>query len=215
MMEEKHSTVRIGGKGQVGRLAAALCLCLALLAGCGEAKVPDVVDAPSVSVGKEGDVTVWQIGVFDREDYVLSELRAMAVEEAGRFNSARQKDAAVAVEKVEALEDGSNKVVVQYRFDGWDSCTAYLEEELFCGTVSEAALRGLGTGVTMKSVKDGAPLSEEELMQATDSYLIVTAMKANVYCPGKVTHISDGAAVNSDGSIDTSGAEGRTYILYK
>lgn len=198
-----------------GRIAAALCLCLIFLAGCGEAKVPDVVDVPSVSVGKEGDVTVWQVGVFDRDDYVLSELQAMAVEEAGRFNSSMQKEAAVAIEKVEELNDGSGKVVVTYRFDGWESCTAYLEEELFFGTMSEAVLRGFGSGITLKSVKDDAVLPEGQLMQDTDSNLLVTDMKANVYCPGKVTHISDGARVNPDGSVDTSGADGRIYILYR
>lgn len=218
-MMEKYGSGIFRGEGISlgrfhGRIAAVICLCLIFLTGCGEAKVPDVVDTPSVAVSKEGEVTVWQVGLFDKSDYILSELQSMAVEEAGRFNIAQGKESAVAVEKVEALEDGSGKVVVQYRFDGWVSCTAYLKEELFYGTVAESAMWGLGTGISLKSVKDGTPLSETELGQKSGSYLIVTDMKANVYCPGKVTHISEGAEVNQDGSIDTSGADGRVYILF-
>ncbi len=219
MMEKYGSSIFRGGgisPGRAhGRIAAAICLCLILLTSCGVAKVPEVVDTPSVAVSKEGEVTVWQVGLFDRTDYVVSELRTMAVEEAGRFNSARNQEAAVAVEKVEALEDGNGKVVVAYRFDGWESCTEYLEEELFYGTVAEGLQRGMDSSVSMKSVKDGAPLSGEQLAQEADSYVIITDMKANVYCPGKVSYISDGLAVNQDGSIDTSGADGKVYILFK
>ena len=73
--------------GKYGKLMAVICLCTLLLAGCGVAKVPDTVDKPSVAVNKEGEVTVWQVGLFDKAEYVLSELQAMATEEAGRFNS--------------------------------------------------------------------------------------------------------------------------------
>ncbi len=198
-----------------GRLAAALCICIVLLAGCGEAKVPDVVDTPSVAVSKEGEVTVWQVGLFDKADYVLTELQTMATQEAGQFNSAVGRNTAVAVDKVEALEDGSGKVVVAYRFDGWESATGFLEENLYFGTASEASMAGRTTGVSLESVKDGAPYSEEQLKQSADGHVVITDIKANIYCPGKVTHISPGASVNPDGSIDTSGVEGPVYILYR
>ncbi len=198
-----------------GRLAAALCLCIVFLSGCGEAKVPDIVDTPSVAVSKEGEVTVWQVGLFDKADYVLSELQAMATQEAAQFNSASGKASAVAVDKVEALEDGSGKVVVAYRFDGWESASGFLQEDFFSGTVAEAVTGGHIAGVAMKSVKDNTPFSEEQLGQTTDGYVVVTDIKANIYCPGKVSHISQGASVNSDGSIDTSGAEGPVCILYR
>ena len=80
-----------------GKLAAALCLCALFLVGCGGVKVPDIVDTPSVAVDKEGAVTVWQVGLFDKTDYVLSELQAMASAEAGQYNSSVGKSAAVAV----------------------------------------------------------------------------------------------------------------------
>ncbi|MCI9219395.1 MAG: hypothetical protein HFH94_06610 [Lachnospiraceae bacterium] len=200
--------------GKYGKLMAVICLCTLLLAGCGVAKVPDTVDKPSVAVNKEGEVTVWQVGLFDKAEYVLSELQAMATEEAGRFNSSVGKSAAVAVENVEALEDGSGKVVVAYRFDGWESASDFLEENLFFGGAADAALKGRTAGMAVKSVKDGSELSEDMLRTAEGSVLI-TDMKGNIYCPGKVTHISEGLTVNPDGSIDTSAAEGTVCILYQ
>ena len=74
-----------------------LCLCAVFLAGCGEAKVPDVIQAPTVAVAKEGTVEVWLLGDFDKNYYSVSELSDMALEEAGRFNAAKQKDSAVQV----------------------------------------------------------------------------------------------------------------------
>ena len=40
-------------------------------------------------------------------------------------------------------------------------------------------------------------------------------MKADIYCPGKVVYISEGAAVNGDGSVSSAEAEGLVYILIK
>lgn len=201
--------------GKLKSAAAFLCLCFVFLTGCGEAKVPDVIDAPTVSIGKKGQITVWQVGEFDRADYILSELKDMAVEEATQFNIAMQKNAAVAVESVEALQDGSGRVMVVYKFDGWESCGEFLEEDLFFGTVKEAALKGFNTNVSMKGAKDGAVFTGEQLKQSGDKYLVITDMKANIYCSGRVAYISGDAALNEDGSVDTSGVEGLAYILLK
>ena len=118
-------------------------------------------------------------------------------------------------EKVEALEDGSGKVVVAYRFDGWESASAFLEEEIFVGAALATAGEGRIDAAALKSVKDDAPLSEEQLMQDTGSSVLITDIKGNVYCPGKVTYISEGAFVNPDGSVNTSDTEGTVSILYQ
>lgn len=201
--------------GKLKSAAALLCLCFVFLTGCGEAKAPDGIDTPTVLVNKKGQITVWQVGEFDRADYILSELKDMAVAEAAQFNIAMQKNAAVAVESVEALPDGSGRVMVVYKFDGWESCGEFLEEDLFFGTVKEAVLKGFDTNVSMKSAKDGAIFTGEQLKQSGDKYLVITDIKANIYCSGKVAYISGDAVLNEDGSVDTSGVEGFAYILLK
>ena len=194
-----------------GRLAVLLCLCALFLGGCGGAKVPDVVEVPTVSVDKDGIITVWQIGECDKAYYNLAELSAMAESEAAQYNAEKGREGAVVLEKAEALDAG--KVMVVYRFDGWESCSDFCEEKLFFGTVQEAAQNGFDTDIAMKSVKDGAAPAAG-LLQETGK-LVVTGMKADIYCSGKVAYISEGAAVNGDGSIKSSGETELTYILLK
>ena len=91
---------------KIGKFAVSICLCMVLLTGCGGAKVPDVVDKPAVSVGGEGEVTVWQTGEFGEMYYNVAELAAMAEQEAADYNAEKGKEAAVTVEKVEALAGG-------------------------------------------------------------------------------------------------------------
>lgn len=201
--------------GKSRRLAAFLFLCVLFLAGCGNAKVPDSIEASTIAVGKKGEIRLWQVGEFDHEDYLVEELRAMAVEEAARFNLARQEDRAAAVEKVEVLEGG--RVIVEYRFERWESCTDFLDETVFYGTLKEAQQNGYDTRIVMelKSVKDGSLPEEGALEGWMSRFLVITDIKADVYCPGKVVYISDGAVLNEDGSVDTSGVEGVAYILLK
>lgn len=209
-------------KKKFGLLTALFCLCAMFLAGCGEAKLPDAIEAQTVFISAEGQITLWLVGDFSGEGYKLSELTAAAVEEVAEFNKNRLQGDVVAVEKVEALEDGSGRVAVTYKFGGWKSCTDFIGNEqfygtdrLFFGTVAEALEEGYGEKVIMKNVKDNTLYTDEQLKQAADRTLVVTDVKANIYCPGKVAYISDGAVLNEDGSVGTFGVEGLAYILLK
>lgn len=208
---------------KLGKLAAVLCLCVLFLAGCGEAKLPDVIDTQTISVNGDGKITIWLVGEFEDVDINVTELTAQAVEEVAQFNAEKGTGTdAVAVEKVEELSDSGRKVVVTYKFDGWKNCTDFIgnklfygNNELFYGTVEEALGEGYGSQVILKNVKDNTLLTEGQLKQETEKSMIVTDMKANVYCPGKVTYITDGAVLNEDGSVDTTSVEGLVYILLK
>ena len=69
-----------------------------------------------------------------------------------QFNSASGREAAVTVDKVEALEDGSGKVVVAYRFDGWESAAGFLEEELYASPAGPAQRYRMHTGPSVPDV---------------------------------------------------------------
>lgn len=200
---------------KIVRIMVHLCLCAVFLAGCGEAKLPDVIQAPTVAVTKEGTVEVWLLGDFDKSYYSISELSSMAQEEADRFNSAKQNSQAVVVKNVEAASGSAARVMVSYGFDSCASCEEFLGGKLFFGTVGEAVQRGYSMDVILRSVSDGALFTETQLQQAKDKYLIITDMKANIYCPRAVTHISNDALENQDGSINPSMVEGPVYILLK
>lgn len=195
--------------------AALSVLCAVSLAGCGGVKVPDEVREPSIAVSGRGQIDAWLVEDFAEDYYSLSELSDMAVKEAEEFNGSSKngRKAAVRVEKVSLLSDDSPKVVVRYRFDSWRSYTGFSDESLFYGTVDEALRRGYIGGAVLTDVTDGSPFSGESWKKALGRMLIVTNAKVNIYCPGRVTHVSGGARVNGDGSVDTRAAEGTVYIL--
>ena len=188
-----------------------------MMTGCGEARVPDTIDKPMISIAKSGEVTEYLVGAFSAKDYYsISELSSMAAEEAAQYNTANQTGTVtpVKMEKVEALEDGSGRVCIVYQYDSAESYTGFNEGSLFYGTVGEAASQGYDTGISLKS----AGSAEDRMLtgdQDADRQLIIAPPGVYVYCPGKVEYISENAVMSGDGSVDTTAAETPVYILLK
>lgn len=200
------------------RNGAIVCiLAVLMLAGCGEAKVPEVVSDTSLAVANDGTVTSYLVDKFDKEYYSISDLTAMAVGEAAEYNTEHQSGETIPlkVEKVEALSDGSNKVVVTHKYNSTETYEDYNEAVLFYGTVTEAVNAGYQMDIILKGVKDGAIYTEEQLLQNADKHLLITDAKAVIYCPKRVAYISDGAVYHEDGSVDASQAEGIVFLLMK
>ncbi len=192
-------------------------LVMFMLTGCGQAKLPDVIDVTSIVVTDNGEVTSYLVGEFDKEYYSLSELTAMAVSEAAEYNTEHQtgETVPVTVEKAEVLENDSDKVMLIYKYDSTESFMDFDENILFYGTVNEAADAGYDLDVILKNVKDGTLFSKDQLLQEADRYLLITDEKAKIYCPKKVTHVSDGAVYEENGSVDGTQTEEVIYILMK
>lgn len=203
------------------RFVALTCLLAAVLAGCGQTGVQEMVESVTISVDKNGEMTYYLIGEFDKDYYSLSELYAMAAEEAREFSKGAGEKQSVVVEKVEAPQENESRVQIVYRFGGYSSFNEFNQKfdknfgSFFYGTVEEAFSLGHVKEVQLKSVKDETTKTEEQLKQEGTKKLIVTNEKAVIYCPAKVTYISQGAVLNADGSIDTSAADGTVYILMK
>lgn len=199
-----------------GRLAAASLAVLLLVTSCGQAGGPDHPEGPALVLAGDGKVTAYLVGEFDKDYYSLDELETMAKEEAAAFGGAGEGGAApVSVEKVEAYADGSGRVIVTYGFDSTGSYEAFIGGQLFYGTVSEALLQGFARDVVLKSVSGDTQMNADELSQQSGLHLIVTDVSAVIYCPEKVTHVSAGAVLNQDGSVDVSQAGGTVYILLR
>ena len=173
-----------------------------LLAGCGQAKVPDVVDTPSLSVEKDGTVTSYLVGVFDKAYYDIDALARMASEEAAAYNAQKQtgETTPVLVEKTEELSDGSGKVVVVLKYDSTDTFSDYNNSVLFYGTTAQAREEGY----------------ELEAADAeSGEYVLITDQKVKLYCPRKVVRAGGGAVLKEDGSVDASAAEDLAYVFMK
>lgn len=196
------------------RLVAVFILLAVMFSGCGQATVTEDIQKTTLVIDNKGGVTAYLVGEFDKSYYDLSELTAMARDEAAEFSAGKSGSAAVTVEKVETAQDRS-RVVVEYVFDGTESYQDFLGERLFYGTVSEAIAQGYCRGVELKNVNDGSLLSEDDLAGEAKKHLIVTNAAAVIYCPDKVSHIGGEAFLNQDGSVDTTQTEGVAYILLK
>lgn len=199
---------------KVGRLGAVCILLAALLSGCGQVGMPEDVQKPTLAVKDVGQVTACLVGKFDKSYYDLDELEEMAKAEAAAYGGTLGEKAPVRVDGVKAYDDGSDRVVVTYIFDSPESYQGFTGESLFYGTVSEAVAKGYSM-VTLQSIEEENVLTAAELLLDGQRHLIVTAVAADIYCPDKVTHISQGAVLNQDGSVDTTRAEGLVYILLK
>ena len=197
-------------------LAAFIACCL-LLSGCGSAKLPETIENTTVAVDSKGVVTSFLVDSFDKAYYNVNELASMAAEDVADYNAEHPvtEEALLKVEKVELLADGS-KVMVQHVYNDSTVYEDYNGQELFFGTVNEAQLAGYDLSALLTSVKDGTPLSQEELMKKPDkTHVLITDVKADIYCPYKVTHVGDGVVYREDGSVNTGEVDGIVVILMK
>lgn len=198
-------------------IIAALFTCCFLLAGCGSTKLPENIEVTTVALDGKGTITSYLVEDFEKDYYNISELSAMAVQEAEEYSEANEDEDAVAlsVEQVELLGDGT-KVLVQHVYRDAKTFADYNECELFFGSVAEAVEAGYDLSVLLTGVKDKAPLSQEELLDNSEKWhVLITDFKADVYCPYKVTHVGDGVVYREDGSVDTTQVEGVVVVLMK
>lgn len=205
---------------RIAKTVLGVLLISLMMAGCGEARVPDTIDKPMIAIAKNGEITEYLVGEFSAKTYYsISGLSSMAAEEAAQYNTANQTGttAAVKLEKVEALEDGTGRVCIVYQYDSAESYTGFNEGSLFYGTVEEAVSRGYSVDIGLKSVGGGEEqtLTGEQLKQSVDKRLIIVPQGVYVYCPGKVEYISSDASMAEDGSVDTTAADSPVYILLK
>lgn len=207
-----------------------LLICLLVLTGCGQSKGPGTIEGTTLSLDTAGKVTVYLVGNFGRDYYSLPELTGMVKEEAAEYNASHGGEEAVTVSNVEILEHDSSKAMILFQYDSAETYSDYNGANMFYGTVSEAAERGYALASTpLTSVKDGTLATESYLNQnAAGQHIFIYDYSAErldageseqesltVYCPYKVTYLSEGAVLNDDGSVEIGGCENVCYILMK
>ncbi len=196
------------------KTAVLACVAAVLLGGCGNA--PGSVGADTIVLEKGGGLTYYLVGDFGKDYYDLSELGAMAEEEADAFNgTAGEGSGRVSVERVELLENDPERVSVVYRFDGGGSFSGFTGKSFFYGTVQEAINLGYSLEGILESVEDGTVWTWEQILQGGKKMLVITDARAVLCFPSGVTHMSRGLSLAEDGSVDLSDAEETAYILLK
>lgn len=203
---------------KIGKYAVLFIWAVMVFTGCGQQKLPENVERDTLIVMKSGEILYHLTGDFDKNYYDLGELTSMATDEADAFNQSNpvENGTAVVVEKVEKMQNAPERVVITYRFSDCRMMSKFLDDgEIYYGSVSTAVENGYGTGDALLSVKDGSMVALGEL-EKSDSYrLLVTDLRADIYCPGKIKAISEGIVIREDGSANCFGADGLTVILLK
>lgn len=206
--------------GKHFRIYMGLIIAVCLLSACGQAKLPDVVDRDSIVVNKDGRITSYIIGNFDKDYYELSELTVMAREETSEYNKQNGADS-VSARSIELMDDGSSRARAIYDYASYIHYNGFNEESLFYGIVKDAVSEGRAADTffspsldfsSVKNVKDGSVADKEKL---SDKHIVITDADALIYCPEPVAYISEGAVLNEDGSVDTAQADGIVIIIMK
>lgn len=200
------------------KVGVCLLLCTFMLAGCGQAKLPEAVEVDTIAVDKEGVVNSYLVRDFDKDYYEIEGLRTMAIEEAAEYNTANAKgnDTPVVVENVDLITGAGTRARVEYTYSSADAFSDFSGNELFYGTVEYAVASGAWQSTSLVSVKDKTEVTADYVTEkASGNHVIITDAKAMIYCPYAVTHISEGAVLNEDGSVDPSLVDGECVILMK
>lgn len=198
------------------KLAVLLGMLTLVLAGCGKQAEPDIVEETAIVINKNGTVTYHLVESFEKDYYNLSELSAMAAEEATEYNGTKDSDEqSVIVDKVELLSNNESKATVKYLFNGWDSFSDFTGNMLYYGTIADAISGDISFRSSVQNVKDGTVLTSDELLRDGDKKIIITDARAVIYCPSKVICLSDGVSLREDGSVDTTESEGTVVIILK
>lgn len=205
-----------GKKTAAIRLSGLLCLCMLFLSGCSQTKEPEAITAPTILVSDKGIITQYLVGDFEKDYYNVDELGSMVMEEAAELNADRKgEEPAVEVLSVERPADDSGKVVVVIQYPDAESYRKYNEADFFYGTVAQAHEAGYDLDIEMTSVKDGTVIGESEIYDLGTRHILIAQTDSSIICPKKVLYISEGLKVKEDGSIDSSGTEGISYIITK
>lgn len=196
-----------------------LCFCMFALAGCGSAKVPDTVDTTSIVMNEDGTVTSYVVDIFDKDYYNVDELRTMAAEEVAEYNEANTTEdnatkPKVTVEKIELLEN-TDKVQVLHQYDSAQTYADFNGSEFFYGTVGQAVAHGYDLDIDLIKANGTDVMNSATLKTNTEKKILITDVKAFIYCPKKVAYVSHEAVMNEDGSVDTTQSDSYIYILMK
>ena len=188
------------------------------LTGCTSARMPEIVEHSSLKISSGGAVSSWLVSDFDKDYYDVKELAGMAAGEAIAYNQAHPMENAKEAVTLEGAEtfDSDQKVRLHMSYTDCATYGEYNGEILFYGTVAEAVQQGYDFSTKVQSIGEGGEeLSGTDIKLDGGIRLLITNARANVYCPRKVTHISAGASMNEDGSVDTTQTDAIVYILMK
>jgi hypothetical protein len=195
-------------------------LCILLFVGCSQKPEPGPITETTLVVASNGSITYYLVEDFDKDYYDVLELNRMAAEEVAAYNEAlghsTQEDPLVEVLSVEMVQDGSQKVVLQYALRDAEAFTDFFGIQLFYGTIAQAGSRNLLLPEGIYDIEDTSHiLYQTELSALSNWHVIITNGKGKVIPPKSPKYLNTGAQLQGDGSVALDVEEGEMFIIFK
>jgi len=198
-------------------LSAAFILSMLIFSGCTQVQELSVITDSAIKITDKGVVTSYLVDDFDKAYYDLAELEQMVMDEVNQYMNFGSSDGkSISVEAVELLEENSSKAMVALKYDSVDLYKDFNGVELFYGTVAQANEAGYDLDITMTDgVSDGVTIGKDQIYDMGKQYILIVEDKVRIICPKKIQYISEGAVLESDGSVNASQDGEYTYIIMK
>lgn len=186
-----------------------LMLILPILTGCANGSSGTIMES-TMTIKRNGQIDLALVDVLDKEYYDWAELLAMAKLEAETFSAGD-----VTLRDSHMSMNGSNQVMLQYRFEQASTCETFMNEVCFLGTIKEALEEKLITNVVLRPYDGGEVISQADLLQMGGNKVLITEINARVETPWRVAYFTEGVLVEEKDVFNTTNAEGVSVIVFE
>ena len=192
-------------------------LIMCIFAGCGAAKVPDVIEKSTIAINKEGVVSAFIVDLFEKDYYDVNGLKNMAQQEADEYNRQFSLSGKVPVTVKDAAKvaTDASSVVLTYEFDTAATYEAFMHARLYYDSLETAMRSRLLDTIKVYTLKDHQEKELDDLLDGRNYHVVIAEERVIYYCPEKVVYVSDGVVVEEDGSVNATNAKGTIYIVTK
>lgn len=174
------------------------------------------IEQNTIVIKKDGTVIGAIVEDFQDPKYVSEELKAMLEEEITTYN-AQAGEGKVSLDTYEITEEKKTKIYLKYASD--EDYTAFNEEVLFAGTVSEAYEAGYEFADMKDANGTGADIGKAEVLEKGSMKMVIFEEPVHVLVNGKISYISQGVTLEGKKEASAQKEEGTGeqlfYIMYE
>lgn len=194
-----------------------MILLLCFFAGCGSAKVPEVIEKSTIAISKEGVVSAFIVDSFDKDYYDVNGLKDMAKQEADEYNRpfSLSEKMPVTVKDAAMVATDNTSVVLSYEFDTPATYEDFMQSRLYYDSLEVATRQRLLDAIKVYTLKDHKEKELNDLLDGKNYHVVIAEEPVIYYCPEKVVYVSEGLVVEEDGSVNATNAIGTIYIVTK
>lgn len=189
-----------------------LIMIMLVLCSCGKTASISNDNISEIDINKDGSIELILKDSFDKDYYNEDELINFVNEEIGSFNQQYGENSIILGEHSLI----NSVITLKLIFKDTASYNAYCSyAPIYTGTVGGAELSGYDFNRSLSIAgRNGATIGKKELINMTESKVIIVDKPYIVNVPGKITHYSQGMDYISSSTVSTS-ANSICFVVYK